>query len=267
MTPNGLQLANLGVVPFGHGSFRLNRSSLLVPAVFTHIFFSVEAQPYKHTMSDPFSVAAGVMGIVGVSAQALKMCYQLYEYYDGVKNAPEAMRQIVNELEALEPLLYELRNLAINHPRMHAVQAFTDRNGALDECRRSLEELVEVLNKDLGSKGVRRRIRKLKWPLSEEDTSRSLMRIERIKSTFTLGLSLDNGWVCTTTWYSSWNSVLTSKPSHTAQKLLEISRSMDSTLQDVRVATQSQEKTLQGVKQALESRGDSRKSHSGNIWI
>lgn len=143
-------------------------------------------------MADPLSLAASLMGIAGVSAQALQICYTMYQYYRGVKHAPKDMKSILNELETLHPLLSNLRDLAITNPEMVAVQVFGNKDRALDQYQTALEELVKVLKKSLGSKGLQRRLETLLWPLREGETLKYLTQIERIKQTFIIALSLDS---------------------------------------------------------------------------
>lgn len=143
-------------------------------------------------MADPLSLAASFMGIAGVSAQALQICYTIYQYYGGVKNAPKEMKNVVNELETLHPLLSNLRNLAITNPQMVAVQVFSNKDGVLDQYQTVLETLVKVLKKSSASKGVQGRLERLLWPLREGETLKYLTQIERIKQTLTIALSLDS---------------------------------------------------------------------------
>lgn len=143
-------------------------------------------------MADPLSLAASLMGIAGASAQALQICYTMYQYCGGVKHAPRDMKSIVSELETLHPLLSTLRSLALTNPQMVAVQVFGNKESALDQYQNSLEELVKELVKCSNSKGVQGKLDRYLWPLRERETLKYLTQIERIKQTLTIALSLDN---------------------------------------------------------------------------
>lgn len=162
-------------------------------------------------MSDPLSVAASVLGMVGLCADALTTGYRIYQYCGGVQAAPDDVASLVNELEMLLPLLCKIRDLAMTNPRLESVQTFIRKDNTLDEFKKMLEGITKALNNRLGKwKGGKGKLDRLKWPLHENRFSKQISQISRIKQTFNLALSLDTAWVTQTlkpTYFTSANNM------------------------------------------------------------
>jgi len=155
------------------------------------IFLHIAHCCFADTM-DPFSITSGAMGILGVSGQILRLCYSIYDYYGGVKNAPQAMREIMKELEALDPVLYQLRVLALRPQPIPLLQEFSKGGGVIEMCQRELQELADGLQKRIEARGFHGKVGRLTWPLSEAETTKHLLGIQRMKSTILLGLQADS---------------------------------------------------------------------------
>ena len=119
------------------------------------------ASPTSRSMMDPFSIKSGAMGILGVSAEILKLCYSIYDYYRGVKNAPQAMQEIMNELEVLDPVLYQFQVLATSSQSIPLLQVFSKDGGVIERCKRELQELTNGLQKRIDARGFQGRVGRL----------------------------------------------------------------------------------------------------------
>ena len=59
-------------------------------------------------MSDPLSIAGSVAGLITVSAQIVGIAKELF---DKVKNAPETMMQVREEVESMQPIFHQVQLL------------------------------------------------------------------------------------------------------------------------------------------------------------
>ena len=110
---------------------------------------------------DPFSITSGAMGILLCfcpNPEALFNLYSIHDYYGGVKNAPQAMREIMKELEALDPVLYQLPVLALRSQPIPLLQEFSKDGGVIEMCQRELQELADGLQKRIEARGFHGRV-------------------------------------------------------------------------------------------------------------
>ena len=59
-------------------------------------------------MGDPLSIAASIAGLIVISAQIVGMAKELF---DKVKDAPETMMQVRQEVESMQPIFGQVRRL------------------------------------------------------------------------------------------------------------------------------------------------------------
>ncbi|KAL8896889.1 MAG: hypothetical protein Q9192_002853 [Flavoplaca navasiana] len=188
-------------------------------------------------MADPLSFVAS---IVAVSTLAGNIATKGYRYLKAVKDCPEDVRRLIAEVNVLCGILTRLTALlkgrhrgmgAFKDPEYgkssgldvsgqssandsspeseHAAGTSTDEFEVPDfihECRRTLEEIQDILNKfahsggspkqDSGKTSRLSRLRSfeptdLKWPLSSKKTVHLIQALERHKSTCTIALAQD----------------------------------------------------------------------------
>jgi hypothetical protein len=78
--------------------------------------------------------------------------------------------------------------------RLPALKLLLKPDGPLDQCTAELEALKEKLTAPTtGWKTISfgKVVRKLKWPMTEQDIANTLNNIERLKTTFNLALTID----------------------------------------------------------------------------
>lgn len=191
-------------------------------------------------MADPLSFVAS---IAAVSTLAGTVVTKGYRYIKAVKDCPEDVRRLIAEVNVLCGVLRRLtillesrkrRTAASRDPVFHksnGLDDVSDQESASDsssesettvetspdelevpdfihECRRTLEEIQEILNRFARSGGPSTRDsgktsrftisryhsfepKDLKWPLSSSKTMRLIEALERHKSTCTIALAQD----------------------------------------------------------------------------
>ncbi|KAF7535317.1 hypothetical protein G7Z17_g13225 [Cylindrodendrum hubeiense] len=92
-------------------------------------------------MADPLSITASVVGIVGAAFQGVQL---LSNTIDNIRNAPEAVQNIRDELQLVKPLLTQLDS-AINEQRSGLILG-QEINLALENCHRVCTKFNESLN-------------------------------------------------------------------------------------------------------------------------
>ena len=86
-------------------------------------------------MTDPFSVVAGVVGIVGV---ALSNTRQVYDFIEGIKGAPETVTTLSGDLDSLANILQQLSDLTKDPSQALFVVPL---KGSLERCIAALNQL------------------------------------------------------------------------------------------------------------------------------
>jgi hypothetical protein len=78
--------------------------------------------------------------------------------------------------------------------RLLALKLLHKPDGPLDQCTAELEALNEKLTAPITgwkTTSFGKAVRKLKWPMTEQDITSTLTNIERLKTTFNLALATD----------------------------------------------------------------------------
>lgn len=138
-------------------------------------------------MADPLSITASVIAVLQLTGTMITLGK---DYIKGVKDAPEDIQQLIDELQSLGKVLSTLRDHIVNDKDLKstALQALNGQNGHLSACALELKRLQLKLEPE---KGLRAKINRLKWPLKEKETFQYISRIERHKSLFTFALTID----------------------------------------------------------------------------
>lgn len=124
-----------------------------------------------------------------------------YSYGSSLKEFPEAIRGLVEELSSLSGILHTLQVIIDPHEVDNDDDVTTqpDLGGVaraiavpLEDCGKMLSEMIGDLEKyqKAGNK-VQKVVKRLAWPLKEDETKTWIEKIGRYKSTFTLALSAD----------------------------------------------------------------------------
>ena len=134
-------------------------------------------------MTDPFSVATGVAGIISLAGLAIGQCYR---YGCGVSNAPEEAKRLVSEVTGLSGVLVGVQGLV-----KQSDQSGQPTETVLKGCRAVLEDLSLKLQKHspgASKKSSKRAMNRLLWPLRKGDTEELIVALERHKNALSLAL-------------------------------------------------------------------------------
>jgi hypothetical protein len=142
---------------------------------------------------DPFTFVATLAGFAGVVASVVSTTYT---YGSSVIHANEAIKDFLTELQGLRTLLQQLETMAVkmDSTTPHFPEISAKLIPTITECQSSLEMLRNKLEKRQNSGKFKGVIKRLGWPLAEEDTLSAVKMLARYRGQFQFALSMD-------TWY------------------------------------------------------------------
>ena len=135
-------------------------------------------------MSEPFSVATGLAGLIALAGEVISKCYR---YGCAVSGAPEEARRLVAEVTGLSGILVGVQAL-VKQSNLPEYQL----ENSLRNCLAVLQTLSSRLQKhslEASNSSRKRAINRLLWPLRRTVTEELITSIERHKSTLSLSLS------------------------------------------------------------------------------
>lgn len=126
------------------------------------------------------------LSILGVVQLAGKVTGVAFAYFADVKDAPKQKTEILAQLSGLTTVLNAVLEHAGNGTR--TLENLTINDGPLNTCIEVLESLQAMLQQKSGITGVYSR---LTWPLKEDKVSQYISRIQDLKRTLSLALSVE----------------------------------------------------------------------------
>ncbi|KAL8904039.1 MAG: hypothetical protein Q9207_003531 [Kuettlingeria erythrocarpa] len=139
---------------------------------------------------DPISMSASILTIGAFAVQALNSIQYSHELYTSIKDAPERLGSLLEELKSLSKLLESFHNNALDKTGGWKDGLDT----ALAYCTKALES-IETFSSELNesippAKGGRRQWAAFKVTLSEKKLKHYATRLERAKSMLSLALQI-----------------------------------------------------------------------------
>lgn len=131
---------------------------------------------------DPFSLAAGVAGLVTLVAKITKL---VTNYFHGVRRAIEAANELLDELNALRLTLNHLENL-LRNDKKDAFSSTSILVKSTDACSNKLTMLHSKLQDN-----VKQPLQKLRWPLNASFHHEILQHIRNYTQSIHFALTLD----------------------------------------------------------------------------
>jgi hypothetical protein len=139
-------------------------------------------------MTDPLSVSASVLGILGFTVQIIKL---LDEYVGSVKSAPDEAHALRTETAAIQSVL----NRFVDFFNTGAIDELniTFINGcvllsAVDECRTNIERLYMAIGKinrakksNLFTADI---VQRFKWPFKKGECKKEMQTLRRLLQIF-----------------------------------------------------------------------------------
>ncbi|KAL8844430.1 MAG: hypothetical protein Q9176_001340 [Flavoplaca citrina] len=145
---------------------------------------------------DPISIIAGVLGISAVTAQSSK---RLYEMIDGIRSAPDEIKNISRDTRAFYSILYSLE-ISLKDPKITAVVAEDDGLTTLianlrlplGNCSSVLGQLmvkIQSFVRPLDGERYRMSSNQFQWYLGRKEVQELTAHVEACKGTLDTGLT------------------------------------------------------------------------------
>lgn len=140
---------------------------------------------------DPLSAVASVIAVVQISSKLFGLCQ---DYYLDAKHARQDVERLRGEATSLQDVLVKIADLVESDTSssFHTLALVQRDDGPLKQCRADLTALVGKLELSDGAGKFKLKMRTLKWPLSKNEIDKTLVKIEKYKSSFNLALSSDH---------------------------------------------------------------------------
>lgn len=143
-------------------------------------------------MADPFSIASGVVGIV---AEAVNKIKELVTFINNIKDAPNVIRQLRDELDSVEAVLQSLKSTLENDAGSKSWTQLLQSSNLMEAVKtlrsncNAFKGVLQTWTKrsSLGSKLSFRN--SLDPALSQSKISAMLTQLDRCKQTVTMALS------------------------------------------------------------------------------
>ena len=131
---------------------------------------------------DPLSGAASVIAVLQIAGSVIT-------YLKDVKDAPKECKKCMVEISNANTLLLQL-DLHMNESNSWnaMVQSLTVKNGALDQYKAALQDLVVKVESKSKARNV---MNSLKWTFVKEEVTNILTRMERLKNLVNIALEMD----------------------------------------------------------------------------
>ena len=135
-------------------------------------------------------MAASVAGLVGLT---LKVSSTIGSYCKSVKNARKDVQEVAQELENMQDLLHQLRELLRSQQlKTKFFESTSVLATAITVCGNNVESIFSKVQK-LESDGLASLWEKLKWPFTEKEMQKILATLQRCAATFQFSLTIE-GW-------------------------------------------------------------------------
>lgn len=139
---------------------------------------------------EPIGLIGTLIAIVQLGGKITNLCL---DYKANVKDAPEDISRLLNEVRGLRGILERLIDLASTDAAMVSLPSLQNtetKDGVLATCLADLAQLATVLEKGLADTA---KWKALLWPLRQKDVAKSVQQISQAKSTLQLALAVDTG--------------------------------------------------------------------------
>lgn len=146
---------------------------------------------------DPISIASAASAILGIVAVALHSTRRMIEFIDGIQGAPQAVKALLRDLNALEKVLQTLNDV-LRHPdfqgnarRSELAALLQD---PLDNCTLALEDIslaIKPYTKMVGS-SKKSKWRGFTWSFREREIVTLQRMLMSYKSSLNMAVAVAN---------------------------------------------------------------------------
>ncbi|MCJ1455558.1 hypothetical protein MMC28_005913 [Mycoblastus sanguinarius] len=113
-------------------------------------------------MAEAIGVAASGIAIGTLAAQITSSIFKLKSYWDQIQNAPEDVRDLIEEVELLQHLLVDIEEDQQRNPISSLILDSTSMSKCLQQCKQGVDRLRELTD-SLGTDLEASKILRKKW--------------------------------------------------------------------------------------------------------
>ena len=146
-------------------------------------------------MAEALGIASGIAGLVSLTIEVIEISYK---YISEVKGASRTVSRLVKELEDIKNVLQKIDEISRETDDQ---EIFGAGGSSLLNLKKSndyvslLDSLRDNLNKRMSDSSIRKRIKALTWPFTEEKTQALVESLHRHLETFTTALTIDTRYI------------------------------------------------------------------------
>lgn len=144
-------------------------------------------------MAEVIGIASGVAGLLSLTIEVVRISST---YINGVRGASSTVQRFLKELESLKGVLAKIDEMT---KKMDDIQVFGDDGHScllsVQDGNHYLELLVSIRNKldaRANDGSLRRKLKALTWPFSEEKTLALVESLHRHLDIYQTALAIDN---------------------------------------------------------------------------
>lgn len=139
-------------------------------------------------MSDPLSIAAGLVGLLSFSASIVS---RGYNFTQAALNAPKEVARIIDRVAALNIVLEAVYQLETSTPQGNETLATLCRQGLLGRCDGHLKEVEELIAKYEMTQNYREIGKRLQWPHREKRIQAIMDELDKHSNILMSSLPID----------------------------------------------------------------------------
>lgn len=128
-------------------------------------------------MAETLGVVGSIVGVAGFAGQLVKSSKFLYDFFKGIRDAPDDVRKLLEELEILGSIFGNIQNSFTGHD--------LELEMALKYCEQRINELIRLIKASDPSKVPKKRQRlwkQFKIALNNSEIAKHVGNLERAKS-------------------------------------------------------------------------------------
>jgi hypothetical protein len=147
----------------------------------------------REAMPDPFSIATGSIGLVGVGGKAVTTCQALYSLWQDVKDVPERISRLLESIQIMTLVLAAIeRNACEFRARYEDGDHVISNTVKVSlQAKNDLEILVKDLGRDIhAERGIKKLAARVKVVLKEDQLSKYELRLQNTFGLLTLAQQL-----------------------------------------------------------------------------
>lgn len=135
-------------------------------------------------MAEILAVVASGISVVQLAGQLLNCVHQLRIFYRTIRDIPEELQRVLNEVEILGQILSQLGTLSPNDPGTSALQA------SLEHCGGAVSTLGKMATRSQGQLGRNnRKLNLARVALRKEELKELKVQLEAAKSLLHLSMT------------------------------------------------------------------------------